>query len=76
MFVRNVQSKWYLFFLLCCHAIAHADAPEGYPFMRFDAALQEAAKTQKIMFVYFGRYGCGYCDKTNKQETIYIKQCL
>ncbi|HEY9147643.1 MAG TPA: thioredoxin fold domain-containing protein [Gammaproteobacteria bacterium] len=46
---------------------AHADAPEGYPFLPFDQAMKQAAAEQKPVFVYFGRYGCGYCDKTNKE---------
>lgn len=44
-----------------------ADAPEGYPFQSFDKAMQQARAENKTLFVYFGRYGCGYCDKTNKE---------
>lgn len=44
-----------------------ADAPEGYPFQSFDKAMQQARSENKTLFVYFGRYGCGYCDKTNKE---------
>ena len=44
-----------------------ADAPEGYPFLPFDEAMQQAADEGKPLFVYFGRYGCGYCEKTNKE---------
>lgn len=44
-----------------------ADAPEGYPFVAFDKAMQQAAAEGKPVFVYFGRYGCGYCEKTNKE---------
>ena len=44
-----------------------ADAPEGYPFVSFDKAMQQAAAEGKPVFVYFGRYGCGYCEKTNKE---------
>ena len=46
---------------------AQADAPKGYPFLDFDKALQQAQANNKPLFVYFGRYGCGYCDKTNKE---------
>jgi len=46
---------------------ALADPPEGYPFLSFDAAMQTARETGQPLFVYFGRYGCGYCDKTNKE---------
>ena len=48
-------------------SLAMADAPEGYPFMAFDKAMKQANDEARLMFVYFGRYGCGYCDKTNKE---------
>lgn len=67
MLISFLRPACYLFILLFFHASARADAPDGYPFMRFDAALQEAARSHKPVFVYFGRYGCGYCDKTNKE---------
>jgi thioredoxin-related protein len=44
-----------------------AEPPEGYPFQSFDKAMQQARAENKPLFVYFGRYGCGYCDKTNKE---------
>ena len=44
-----------------------AEPPDGYPFMPFDQAMQQAQEKGKPLFVYFGRYGCGYCDKTNKE---------
>lgn len=46
---------------------AWADAPEGYPFHSFDEAMAKAREQNKTLFVYFGRYGCGYCEKTNKE---------
>jgi len=46
---------------------ALADAPAGYPFLPFDQAMQRAQAEDKPLFVYFGRYGCGYCEKTNKE---------
>ena len=55
-------------FILCLTGtIALADPPEGYPFLPFDKAMKQANAEAKLMFVYFGRYGCGYCDKTNKE---------
>lgn len=54
----------FLFFTLP----VQADAPQGYSFMPFDMALQQAAEEGKPVFVYFGRYGCGYCEKTNKES--------
>ena len=44
-----------------------ADAPEGYPFQSFDTAAKQAVAEGKPVFVYFGRFGCGYCEKTNKE---------
>ena len=46
---------------------AQADAPQGYPFLSFDAAMARAQAENRPVFVYFGRYGCGYCEKTNKE---------
>ena len=46
---------------------ALSDPPEGYTFLSFDKAMRQANAEAKLMFVYFGRYGCGYCDKTNKE---------
>jgi thioredoxin-related protein len=47
-----------------------ADAPAGYPFLPFDEAMTRSLSEQKPMFVYFGRYGCGYCEKTNKEAFV------
>lgn len=44
-----------------------AEAPEGYPFQSFDKAMKQAKAESKLLFVYFGRYGCGFCEKTNKE---------
>ena len=55
-------------FILCLTGTAAlADPPESYPFQPFDKAMKQANAETKLMFVYFGRYGCGYCDKTNKE---------
>jgi thioredoxin-related protein len=44
-----------------------ADPPAGYPFVAYDEGLRQAQQAQKPIFLYFGRYGCGWCDKTNKE---------
>lgn len=44
-----------------------AEAPAGYPFLPFDQAMAKAGAEHKPLFVYFGRYGCGYCEKTNRE---------
>jgi len=46
----------------------YADAPEGYVFLRYDEGMRIAQRDGKRLFVYFGRYGCGFCDKTNKES--------
>jgi thioredoxin-related protein len=56
-----------LFLLFCFSLPVVADAPKGYPFLPFDEAMQQAQASHKPVFVYFGRYGCGYCEKTNKE---------
>jgi thioredoxin-related protein len=47
--------------------VSFADAPKDYPFVSFDQALKQSSEQVKPVFVYFGRYGCGYCEKTNKE---------
>jgi len=44
-----------------------ADPPAGYPFVGFDAGLKAARASGKPIFLYFGRYGCAWCDHTNKK---------
>jgi thioredoxin-related protein len=45
-----------------------ADAPDGYPFVSYDEGLRLAAEQERHVFMYFGRYGCGWCEKTNKES--------
>lgn len=49
-------------------APAAAEAPKGYNFVTFDEGLRLAAEQDRPVFLYFGRYGCGWCDKTNKES--------
>lgn len=60
------RNLFFLFTLLFSQ-FTLAEAPEGYPFLAFDKAMAEAREQNKPLFVYFGRYGCGYCEKTNKE---------
>jgi len=46
---------------------ALADPPSGYPFLSYDEGLAQARAANRRMFLYFGRYGCGWCDKTNRE---------
>ena len=47
-----------------------ADPPDAYPFLSFDRAMSQSRSDGKLLFVYFGRYGCGYCEKTNKEAFV------
>lgn len=44
-----------------------ADPPRGYPFVSFDAGIKAASASNKPIFLYFGRYGCAWCERTNKK---------
>ena len=48
-------------------AAARADPPERYSFVAYDEGLREAQRKGTKVFLYFGRYGCGWCDLTNRQ---------
>ena len=47
-----------------------ADAPENYPFISYDEGLRRAKAEGKPLFLYFGRYGCTWCDITNKRAFV------
>ena len=59
-----------LFTLFCFSSLSWAQPPKGYPFVSFDVGMAEAQKQHKNMFVYFGRFGCGYCDKVNRETFV------
>ena len=48
-------------------AAALADPPPDYPFVGYDAGLKAARASGKPIFLYFGRYGCAWCDHTNRK---------
>lgn len=52
--------------LLLPFTASRAEPPPGYEFLRYDEGLVRAQAENRPVFVYFGRYGCGFCDKTNK----------
>ncbi len=71
--------------LLCLlvSSIGWADPPAGYPFVAYDEGLRLARQQNKKIFLYFGRYGCGYCGKTNVEtfsnrdlRKLYIKHYI
>ncbi len=49
-------------------SLAWADLPEGYTFLRYDAALAQAAASGKPVFLYLTREGCAFCRKTNAES--------
>lgn len=60
-------------------SLAYAEPPENYPFLSYDEGFRQARAQNKRVFLYFGRLGCGWCDKTNKEafsdptlRTLYI----
>ena len=61
MDVRKLLS--FILLLFACNSFA--EAPKGYPFVSFDQGFKQAQQSNKIIFLYFGRYGCGWCAKTN-----------
>ena len=65
---RSLRRALVPFMLSGLASVAWADPPEGYPFLTYDEGIRLAQQQNKKVFLYFGRYGCGWCDKTN-QET-------
>jgi thioredoxin-related protein len=59
--------RYIVFAFILLPQLVLAEAPDGYPFQSFDKAMKQANAEARLLFVYFGRYGCGYCDKTNKE---------
>lgn len=55
-------------FIFCLPPMAFADPPPDYPFVSYDKGLKIAQETGKPIFLYFGRYGCAWCEHTNKQS--------
>ena len=53
--------------LLFTYSAVFADPPKDYPFVAFDQGFKQAQASKKTIFLYFGRYGCGWCDKTNAE---------
>ncbi len=56
----------FLWLLLFC-APALADPPAGYDFVDHDTGLARARAESKPVLLYFGRYGCAWCEHTNRK---------
>lgn len=53
--------------LLALAMPAWADPPPGYPFLDHDAGMARASESGKPILLYFGRYGCAWCDHVNRK---------
>ncbi|MBU1665443.1 MAG: thioredoxin family protein [Gammaproteobacteria bacterium] len=53
--------------LLVLASVAVADPPPGYPFVAHDAGMKQAREEAKPILLYFGRYGCAWCDHVNRK---------
>jgi len=58
-------SYWLLLTFLSAPVLS--DPPDGYAFVSYDEGLAQAKQNGRPVFLYFGRYGCGWCDKTNQE---------
>ncbi|HEC13161.1 MAG TPA: DUF255 domain-containing protein [Acidiferrobacteraceae bacterium] len=56
-----------IFCLFVIVGAASAEPPKNYDFRRYDDGMAIAKAESKRVFIYFGRYGCGWCEKTNKE---------
>lgn len=68
MFPRQSLKTVLLLIAFFSSGMIFADPPAGYPFLPYDEAIQKAKQEKKKIFLYYGRLGCGYCDKTNKES--------
>ncbi len=53
--------------LLASATAALADPPPGYPFVDHDAGMRLAQREARPILLYFGRYGCAWCDHVNRK---------
>lgn len=61
MIVMLFLSGWFSTMVL-------AEPPPNYPFHSYDEGLRLAQAQNKPLFIYFGRLGCAWCDKTNRES--------
>lgn len=59
----RAQLAW----LLLVSLSALADPPPDYPFVGHDAGMTQARESGKPILLYFGRYGCAWCDHVNRK---------
>lgn len=63
----SIVASGILFFCLTTSVVL-ADPPKNYPFVSYNQGMQNAKRSGKYLFLYFGRLGCGYCDKVNRES--------
>jgi len=54
-------------FLVFLSVPALAEPPSGYPFVDHDVGMKRARQEAKPILLYFGRYGCAWCDHVNRK---------
>lgn len=65
-----IRMTMLFFVMLITCGSAQAEAPPNYPFVAFDEGLRLAKEQNKPLFLYFGRFGCAWCDQVNKQTFV------
>lgn len=65
--MRAIVAYLSLLLALSASGAVLADPPAGYRFVAFDAGMAQARAENKPVLLYFGRYGCAWCDHTNRQ---------
>jgi thioredoxin-related protein len=62
-----MPTRFLYFVLFLFSALALADPPPGYPFVDHDTGMARAQSEHKPVLLYFGRYGCAWCDHVNRK---------
>lgn len=67
MTIRAILAHFGLTLALLLASAAYADPPPGYDFLAHDAGMAKARAENKPVLLYFGRYGCAWCEHTNRR---------
>ena len=67
LFHSSIHASISFLLALCFSFAAWADPPAAYPFVGHDAGLTRAKAETKPILLYFGRYGCAWCDHVNRK---------
>ena len=51
--------------LITLTSLSSASPPDGYEFKSYSDVVTPLASRENPVFIYYGRTGCGYCDKMN-----------